>query len=91
MTDVNLDISVGLADEDVAPLAGRLPRFLRHRLVTRLVWSLLTLVGVSILVFIVLRVVPGNQINAAFGTEAGALTSAQRKALLHGAPRSDVP
>ena len=83
MTDVNLDISVGLADEDVAPLAGRLPRFLRHRLVTRLVWSLLTLVGVSILVFIVLRVVPGNQIDAAFGTEAGALTSAQRKALEH--------
>jgi peptide/nickel transport system permease protein len=84
VTDLHVDIPAGLDVEDAAaPLAGRLPRLLRHRLVLRLAWSVLTLVGVSILVFIVLRVVPGNQIDAAFGTEAGALTSAQRHALEH--------
>jgi len=72
-----------LVDADAVGPAGRLPTFLRHWLVARLVWSIATLFGVSILVFVVLRIVPGNQIDAAFGTEAGALTPAQHAALAH--------
>ena len=71
-----------LVDEDVVGPSRR-TSFLRHWLVARLVWSIVTLVGVSILVFVVLRVVPGNQIDAAFGTEAGTLTPAQHAALAH--------
>jgi peptide/nickel transport system permease protein len=72
-----------LVDDDVVVATGGLPRMLRHWLVARLGWSVVTLLGVSILVFVVLRVVPGNQIDAAFGTEAGALTPAQHAALAH--------
>jgi peptide/nickel transport system permease protein len=74
-----------LVDVDVDAVAptGRLPVFLRHWLVARFIWSIATLVGVSILVFVILRVVPGNQIEAAFGTEAGTLTPAQHAALAH--------
>jgi peptide/nickel transport system permease protein len=72
-----------LVDDDVVVAIGGLPRILRHWLVARLGWSVVTLLGVSILVFVVLRVVPGNQIDAAFGTEAGALTPAQHAALAH--------
>lgn len=72
-----------LDDDDVAVAHGRVPRFLRHWLAARLAWSIVTLLGVSILVFVILRVVPGNQIDAAFGTEAGTLTPAQHAALAH--------
>lgn len=47
----------------------------------RLIGSLLTLFGVAILVFFVLRLLPGDKIIAVLGTEAGALTPAQRNAL----------
>jgi peptide/nickel transport system permease protein len=83
VTDINVDIAASALDEGAAPTIGRLPALLRHRATRRLLWSLVTLVGVSILVFIVLRVVPGNQIDAAFGTEGGALTPAQHAALAH--------
>ena len=43
----------------------------------RLAGALLTLVGVSLLVFLVLRVIPGNQITASLGTESGVLTPEQ--------------
>ena len=81
MTEVHVKIAPPPSVEAAA--LRRLPRFLRHRLVARLAWSLLTLLGVSLVVFFVLRVVPGNQIEAAFGTEAGALTPAQHAALAH--------
>ena len=38
---------------------------------------MLTLLGVSILTFVLLRVVPGNQITASYGTQAGNLTPSQ--------------
>jgi peptide/nickel transport system permease protein len=44
---------------------------------------LLTLLGVSVIVFIVLHVIPGNQITASLGTETGVLTPEQLKALEH--------
>ena len=40
-----------------------------------------TLFGVSILVFVAIRLVPGDAIIALLGTEAGLLTPAQRAAL----------
>lgn len=40
-----------------------------------------TLLGVSILVFGAMRLIPGNQITATLGTEAGMLSPAQREAL----------
>ncbi|MEJ7749096.1 MAG: ABC transporter permease, partial [Candidatus Limnocylindrales bacterium] len=42
---------------------------------------MLTLVGVAVLVFVMLRVIPGDQITASLGTEAAALTPAQQAAL----------
>ncbi|QMU97188.1 ABC transporter permease [Microbacterium esteraromaticum] len=50
---------------------------LRHPVTRRLGEAILTLIGVSILTFIILRVVPGDQITAAYGTEAGALSPEQ--------------
>ena len=47
----------------------------------RLAGALLTLVGVSLLVFLVLRVIPGNQITASLGTESGVLTPEQLASL----------
>lgn len=47
----------------------------------RLLGALVTLLGVAVLTFLVLRVVPGDQISAQLGTEAGALTPQQRVAL----------
>ena len=47
----------------------------------RLAGVLLTLVGVSLLVFLVLRVIPGNQISASLGTESGVLTAEQLASL----------
>lgn len=40
-----------------------------------------TLVGVAIAVFVMLRAIPGDEITAAYGTEAAALTEAQRATL----------
>jgi peptide/nickel transport system permease protein len=47
----------------------------------RLAGALLTLIGVSLLVFLVLRVIPGNQITASLGTESGVLTPEQLASL----------
>jgi ABC-type dipeptide/oligopeptide/nickel transport system permease component len=47
----------------------------------RLLTFPLILLGVSVLVFVAIRLVPGDAIIAMLGTEAGLLTQAQRAAL----------
>lgn len=47
----------------------------------RILAAIGTLVGVAVLVFIMLRALPGDQIQAAYGTEAAALSEEQRAAL----------
>ena len=49
-------------------------------LIRRLAEAIVTLFGVAVLVFIVMRVLPGDEITSRFGTEAGNLTEAQRAA-----------
>ena len=78
-------------DAGARPLAGRLTtdfrprrgRALAARIAARLAKALATLVGVAILVFIVLRILPGNQITASLGVNAGLLTKAQYADLAH--------
>src|SRR5262245_43606637 len=41
----------------------------------------LVMLGVSILVFVAIRLIPGDAITAMLGTEAGLLTPAQRESL----------
>ncbi|MBZ0279062.1 MAG: ABC transporter permease [Anaerolineae bacterium] len=50
-------------------------------LIQRLIAFLPTLIGISILVFAAIRIIPGDQITAQLGTEAGMLTADQRAAL----------
>ena len=50
-------------------------------LINRIIAFIPTLLGVSILIFLAIRMVPGDQITAMLGTEAGMLTEAQRAAL----------
>lgn len=50
-------------------------------LLGRVIAFLPTLVGVSLLVFLAIRLVPGDAITATLGTEAGMLTDVQRAAL----------
>jgi peptide/nickel transport system permease protein len=45
--------------------------------------AVITLAGVAVVVFVVLRLVPGDAIAAQLGIESGTLTSAQRAALEH--------
>ena len=52
----------------------------RYALV-RLVASVLTLAGVAVLVFVVLRLLPGDEITSTFGTETGVLTDRQIESL----------
>lgn len=54
---------------------------MRRYLVKRLAEAVVTLLGVALLVFLLLRVLPGDEITARFGLEAGALTPTQREAL----------
>ncbi|WP_157156161.1 ABC transporter permease [Diaminobutyricimonas sp. LJ205] len=54
---------------------------IHNSVLRRIAAAALTLVGVAIFVFIMLRAIPGNQITAGLGTEAAALTPAQRLAL----------
>lgn len=54
---------------------------LRNGIVRRLAEAVVTLFGVAVVVFIMLRAIPGNQITANLGTEAAALTEAQRQQL----------
>jgi peptide/nickel transport system permease protein len=49
----------------------------------RVAGALLTLLGVAVVVFLVLRVIPGDTITATLGIESGTLTDAQRAALEH--------
>ncbi|GAB2932126.1 ABC transporter permease [Streptomyces mayteni] len=57
-------------------------RTLTHHPVTRrAAAALATLLGVAVFVFVLLRAIPGDQITAALGTEAAALTPAQRSDL----------
>jgi peptide/nickel transport system permease protein len=55
--------------------------FARHPVVRRIVAALGTLLGVAVVVFVMLRAIPGDQITAGLGTEAAALTPEQRAAL----------
>ena len=72
-------------------MAGRLPagsarrrgRALALRIAARIGKAALTLVGVAIIVFLVLRLLPGNQITASLGVNAGLLTKAQYADLAH--------
>jgi peptide/nickel transport system permease protein len=50
-------------------------------LTQRAIAFLPTLIGVSILIFVAIRLVPGNAISAMLGTEAGMLTDTQRTSL----------
>lgn len=50
-------------------------------LLRRILYFLPTLLGVSLVVFFAIRLVPGDAITATLGTEAGMLTAAQRAAL----------
>jgi peptide/nickel transport system permease protein len=52
-----------------------------HYLTQRLIAFIPTLVGVSLVVFLAIRLVPGNAITATLGTESGMLTDAQKAAL----------
>lgn len=54
---------------------------MRQHLIRRLLASLITLFGISIMVFGAIRLVPGDQITAQLGTEAGMLSDDQRAAL----------
>jgi peptide/nickel transport system permease protein len=58
-----------------------LSAFARHPVTRRVAEAILTLLGVTILTFVLLRVVPGNQITAQYGTAAGNLTPAQLHSL----------
>lgn len=53
----------------------------RHPLLRRLGEALGTLLGVALLVFVMLRALPGDQVTATLGTEAAALTERQWAAL----------
>lgn len=54
---------------------------LQNGLVRKLGGAVLTLLGVAVVVFIMLRAIPGDQITAGLGTEAAALTPAQKAQL----------
>lgn len=56
-------------------------RILRNGVLRRILAALGTLLGVAIFVFVMLRAIPGDQITSGLGTEAAALTPAQRAAL----------
>jgi peptide/nickel transport system permease protein len=58
-----------------------LKTLIHNSVVRRIGAAALTLLGVAIFVFIMLRAIPGNQITAGLGTEAAALTPAQKLAL----------
>jgi peptide/nickel transport system permease protein len=66
-----------------SPAARRRGRGLARWLTVTLVRAAATLIGVAIVIFIVLRLLPGNQITASLGVSAGLLTPAQQHALSH--------
>ncbi|NEE04733.1 ABC transporter permease [Phytoactinopolyspora halotolerans] len=58
-----------------------LEEFLHNGVVRRVGQALFTLLGVAVVVFVMLRAIPGDQITSNLGTEAAALTPDQRAAL----------
>ncbi len=52
-----------------------------HYILNRLLLAIPTLLGVTVLVFVAIRMVPGDSITAMLGTEAGLLTETQRQSL----------
>ena len=62
-------------------MVGLLRRVVRHGLVVRVAEVVATLFGVAVCVFVMLRLIPGDQITASLGTEAAALTPTQLTAL----------
>ena len=64
-----------------AGLPPALMRAVRHPLAVRIGSALLTLLGVAIVIFLVLRVLPGDQVTASLGVSAGLLTPEQKAAL----------
>ena len=58
-------------------------RFIFSTVVLRISTIATTLLGISVFVFIVLRVIPGNTITGAFGIETGVLTPQQIAELRH--------
>ena len=57
-------------------------RVWRFAAVRRVVDAAVTLFGVALTVFVILRAIPGDQISAGLGTEAAALTEGQRASLI---------
>jgi peptide/nickel transport system permease protein len=76
-------------DAGARPLAGRSGvgsgrgRAIALRAAARLAKAVITLVGVAVVVFLVLRLLPGNQITSSLGVNAGLLTKAQYADLEH--------
>lgn len=62
---------------------NRLQRFIFSRVAVRLSSIVTTLFGISVFVFVVLRVIPGNTITGSFGIETGVLTPQQISELRH--------
>lgn len=58
-----------------------LQRLRTSSLLRRIAGAVFTLFGVAVAVFLMLRAIPGDQITAAYGTEAAALSETQRAAL----------
>ena len=52
-------------------------------IVRRILSMVVTLIGVSIIIFVVLRLLPGNAVTAALGVSIGLLTKGQVAALNH--------
>src|SRR5215471_9770384 len=49
----------------------------------RFAGAVITLLGVTVVVFVVLRTIPGDAITASLGIESGTLTPTQRDSLRH--------
>lgn len=62
---------------------NRLQRFIFSPVAVRLSSIVTTLFGISVFVFVVLRVIPGNTITGSFGIETGVLTPQQISELRH--------
>jgi peptide/nickel transport system permease protein len=60
-----------------------LRKIVGNPVVRKIIETIVTLFGVAVIVFILLRAIPGNQIGANLGTEAAALTSSQKLSLEH--------
>ena len=58
-------------------------RALALTIVRRIVTTLITLLGVAIIIFVILRLLPGDAITASLGVNAGLLSPAQHAALVH--------